>query len=659
MIKQLLTSLIPLILFNITVDLYCQELTQTDITDIAEDLAADETDPGAATIFMERLHELAENPVSLNSANEAELSRLFFLTDFQIKSLAGHIKSTGSVLSVFEIASIAGFDIRTAQIMNPFITLETASSGINKPVKLRNSILSNIIIKPGETDNSYIGPPWKFLMKYKTDAGRLSAGFTIEKDAGEKIFSGSPPLPDFISGYIAFNGSGVIRKIIAGDFSAKFGQGSSINTGFNTGVPLTATGYFPSRSEIRPYTSSDENNFFRGIATELIYKKLSLNLFFSHNRIDATLSSADDSARLFITNFQKSGLHNTNSLIMKKDAVSEIFHGINLSYYLNSFTAGINWSESIFSFPIEVNHYDPATLFDFRGEKKGMISAYYTGSIGKSLFSGEFSTDYGNNYAIIQSYTMKASGRLTINCLYRKYTPGFGGLHCRGPGNSSSGGNEEGILGNFTFEAAKNLYISAGYDLCRYPWLKYRTSFPSQAKKSEIKIRYLPSLDFNVEISFNHRTTSADKHASHGMPGISVISSETLKTIARYSLNERFSLRCRIDYKTVDKGASKGVLMSQDLIYSFRSIPFSLWGRYCLFNTDDWDSRLYIYEDDLLYSYSIPAYSGTGSSTYLMAKWEFGNYAELRLKYALTSLVQQQYMNKDRDEIRLQIRINF
>jgi len=33
--------------------------------------------------------------------------------------------------------------------------------------------------------------------------------------------------------------------------------------------------------------------------------------------------------------------------------------------------------------------------------------------------------------------------------------------------------------------------------------------------------------------------------------------------------------------------------------------------RYCIYNTDDWDSRIYLYENDLLYSFSIPAFSET------------------------------------------------
>jgi hypothetical protein len=101
------------------------------------------------------------------------------------------------------------------------------------------------------------------------------------------------------------------------------------------------------------------------------------------------------------------------------------------------------------------------------------------------------------------------------------------------------------------------------------------------------------------------------------------------------------------------------VLLLQDIVYSFRHFSLTLWLRYCLFNTDAWDSRLYTYENDLLYSFSIPALSGKGTRSYIMAKWEIGDWAELRAKYSLTSLISDKNIIVDKDEIKLQIRIWF
>ena len=140
-------------------------------------------------------------------------------------------------------------------------------------VRWRNTLLSNFSVKPGNNDTSSLGSPWKILTKYKFTAGGFSGGLTVEKDPGEKFLTGNPPLPDFLSAHIAYNGNGLIRRIIVGDFSARFGQGTNINTGIRRGISLTSPGYMSASDEIKPYTSTDENNFFRGVAAEFSVKK--------------------------------------------------------------------------------------------------------------------------------------------------------------------------------------------------------------------------------------------------------------------------------------------------------------------------------------------------------------------------------------------------
>ena len=84
---------------------FCQESKLSEvIINIAEDLAASESDQEAAAAYIDLLYELAENPVNLNSANEDEIARLFFLSDFQVKALADYAHSTGRIISFNELA---------------------------------------------------------------------------------------------------------------------------------------------------------------------------------------------------------------------------------------------------------------------------------------------------------------------------------------------------------------------------------------------------------------------------------------------------------------------------------------------------------------------------------------------------------------------------
>ena len=178
---------------------YCQELKLSEaIVNIAEELAADESDPLAAASYTEKLQELAENPVKLNSSGENELSRLFFLSDFQVKALADYAHSSGRIITVFELANIPGFDRETVEMMIPFITLDIKNKTSIDSSRGKSTLLTNIYFKPGNIDSASLGPPMRILSKYKFSAGGFSGGLTVEKDPGEKLFSGSPPLPDFL-----------------------------------------------------------------------------------------------------------------------------------------------------------------------------------------------------------------------------------------------------------------------------------------------------------------------------------------------------------------------------------------------------------------------------------------------------------------------------
>ena len=115
----------------------------------------------------------------------------------------------------------------------------------------------------------------------------------------------------------------------------------------------------------------------------------------------------------------------------------------------------------------------------------------------------------------------------------------------------------------------------------------------------------------------------------------------------------------RFEFKNVQPSLSKGFMILQDINYRFRKIPLSVWYRYCIFKTDDWDARLYAYENDLLYSFSIPALSGIGTRNYLMAKWDINDFAEIRIKYGITSVDESPNTTANREEVRFQLKIIF
>ena len=151
----------------------------------------------------------------------------------------------------------------------------------------------------------------------------------------------------------------------------------------------------------------------------------------------------------------------------------------------------------------------------------------------------------------------------------------------------------------------------------------------------------------------------ADNADSQGVPDQDKTITKGLKTSVRYSINKNLTFGTRIDYKIVNSSGSRGFILLQELNYSFRKVPVTLWVRYCLFNTDNWDSRIYTYENDLLYSFNIPALAGEGTRSYVMARWKISDFAELRIKYGITTLTTDRISGRNTEEIKMQLRIWF
>lgn len=628
------------------------------IVTMAEELAGDESGTGSLEEFTDRLHELSGEPVAINSNDRGELERLFFLSDFQLKVIADYSSEYGPMKTVYEIANIPGFDRATAEMMAPFITFGEKTSAGGRYLSWRNSLLTSASLRSTDMEPGRLGSPWKLLSKYRFSASSLSGGITAEKDAGESLPRAGTLAPDFTSAYISYSGTGMVRKIVAGDYGIRFGMGSALNTGISTGLSLTSPGYMSGRNEIRPHTSADEYNYFRGVAAEVGKGRLGLTTWFSDNLVDAGLDGAEAGQASGIKNIYTSGLHNTPSLVIKKDRLREINYGASVSYDLKNLRLGILWSET--RFPdgegITGSEEDP---YSFSGNLNRNFSFTYKTVTGNIIAFGEFTLNNGDSHALVQGVSLRPSGRLTVNLLYRNYSPGYTTFHGRAPGTGSQTKNEQGLTGNFTLEAARNLFVSAGYNVSHYPWMRYRTSFPSYSGAGEIRLRYEPSSSFQMELSANLKETVTNNNSLNIIPGQSVLTTITCKLLVKYIFSEKLSLVTRIYYRTALPGNRVGTVLSHDLICSIPSLPVRLWLRFSPFRTEDWDTRLYVYENDLLQSYSIPALSGSGCRNYAMVRWDATENIKLIMKYGATVPFNDDGDRVFRDDFRIQLSLKF
>jgi hypothetical protein len=79
-----------------------------------------------------------------------------------------------------------------------------------------------------------------------------------------------------------------------------------------------------------------------------------------------------------------------------------------------------------------------------------------------------------------------------------------------------------------------------------------------------------------------------------------------------------------------------GVSLFQDVEYRFAQIPIVLQFRAQAFDAREWNNRVYMYENDVLYAYSIPFVYGLGARLWLNARYKINDTFSLYLKVSET-----------------------
>lgn len=614
--------------------------------------AADLSDESDASYVAEQLAILSDNPVKVNSGSEDEISRLFFLTEFQVKVLTDHIARHGPIASVYEIALLPGFDRSTAMMVSPYISLIAGLPG--DTLHHGTTVLTAAAMARITTTDS---PQVRYLMKCRHSSDRLSFGFTGENDPGEVFTFRNSYGPDFLSGYAMHVSAGVLSRVIVGDYSLRFGEGLIMNNNSWHGSRLLSPSFMTGRIVVAPYSSTEENNFFRGVACVIGRMTTGAVIFISSNMIDGRVGYNTKDGSAYVTNLVKTGLHTGVSGEEMHDRLRENVAGIHLSAGWRQMRGGVSALMTSFSIPLQPDSTDKYSFPDFRGDRLLNLSADIKGGTGRILFFSEVACSSPGSFAALAGARAAPSARVTFNITGRYYDPRYYAFHSGAYRTGASVSNESGLGLNIQLEAAKHFFIRAGADICRYPWLRYRSTGPGSSLRLAITGEYSPARSLQTGAAFVSVTRDYDISDQTGMALSTQFRKDQINLWLTYSPAECLRLITRAMYCSVDK-EEKGYLLSQDMLIQPGSLPLRIWMRYTLFSTDGYDSRLYSWENDMLQCFSLPGLSGEGSRAYVMISWKPFHDTEVRAKYALTETRDYQKRDTTRD-VRVQCRISF
>ncbi len=656
---------IILLLFVVATRAQDPAIRQT-LEDLMESLGSE---PDENTDFQKIMDDLAyfgQHPLPVNTATKEELQRLHFMSDILIDDLIEFRKKTGQIYSLFEMVAIAGFNPELLNKLEPFISFETRG-GEHKSKKSNNDVFVRSTrafstAEAGVKNPNYEGAMERYYVRFKHTSTDFEYGMVAEKDPGEAFFAGANKYGfDYAGAYGNFKAGPSGQRVFVGDYHVRFGQGLVAWQGFSMGKSSETTQTFRSGQGIRSSSSTDENQFFRGIASQIKFGKFSFMPFVSFRTLDANVDTVEGDR--FFGAFQSSGYHRTKSEISGKNALNQIVGGGYASFSHQRWSIG---TTAVFtSFNAEMNRSEvPENQFLWEGKENFVAGIDWKGSVRNIFIFGEAAVSANYGKALLTGIMLKPASNAEFTAVYRNINKTYFSFFANSFTESSRTNDEHALYLGFKFFPAPRWTIRTYADFFEHRWIKYTTAAPSKGTELFAQVTFAPSKRTDIYLRFFQE----DKELKVTSGNIRYNQPQRINRLRLNfirEINENFSIKTRIELSLYSKlEEEKGYLVYQDLIYKPVGKRFSMNGRLAWFETDGYNSRLYAYENDLLYSFSIPALYGKGIRTYLNFRHALNDKLTFWLKCAATHRFSQTGMEEPDDlatksELKIQLRYQF
>lgn len=635
-------KIIP-ILFFITINLFAQTDSTFSTDQLIQDILEESSIDLEEDYLYDLLEELQDNPIELNTADLNTLLTIPFLDLSSAQAILNYRNKFGKFFSTQELLVVEGLDENVARALQPFTTTQKV---VSRPFidlseisfELRSRFVRDLQDKQGYLDGSYLGSEYKSYQRAKLKFGKLNFSGLIEKDPGEEKFN------DFTSGSASLNDYMFIKKLTLGDYLVEFGQGLIYWGPYSFGKGSEAVRTV-SRSPrfLRDYTSTDENQFYRGAAANLKFTDFEMMFFYSNNNRDANI----DTATGLITSLPISGYHRTQSEVDKINVVEEQSFGGILSVNLfDELTLGFAYQNFEYDKPLE-----KSDLFAPGGKSFNFFSTSYSFIHDKIRLSGEFAYNEVS-VASINSLEWILTSKLSFVTSIRNYPRNFYSFRGTGFGESSNTSNEVGIYNGIRWRFDYGI-INFYYDQFKFPYSSYNSDYPSSGDEFifDYQFRPVPKSLLNLRVKRENKEISSTFEEGD-------ITFNQYRTNVRvnydYYVLKNLRLRSRIEYiffdQTITEVHEKGYLLLQDFRYDpFESLRF--YGRLVLFDTDSYDSRVYQFENDVRGVLNNPALYGKGTRWYIMAEYDLFEFARISAKYSELYKPDEMYLSSGDNEI--------
>ena len=677
-----LKYIICICLLMSSVHLIGQQLEEqkANIIEQRVDFLLDVNEGGEAdfTTLFEQLEILYNRPINLNQAKKFDLEDLGLLNSLQINALLKHIENNGKLISIEELQSIEGFDLESIRLIQPFVKVKGDLDQAKLSFRnILNEGSSSLFIRytrvleeqegfspisaedlAANENARYLGNADKWFTRYRFNySNNLSLGFTGEKDAGEQFLKGNNKNGfDFYSGHVFLQGFGTVKQLAIGDFQAQFGQGLTFWYGLAFGRTPSIFTLKRNAPKLRPYTSVQEDLFLRGGGITLQHNDFELTLFYSSKKADANISGRDTlTNEAIISSISEDGFHRTKSEIEDENVVLQEYLGANISYEKRNLSIGVTGVHNRIDaeFQPRISVYNQFSQLDNENTNVGADFSYLFKNV--NVF-GEVSKSLDGGIGHTVGALIVLDKRLSLAIQNRRFERNFIPIQSNAIGESSTNTNENGTFIGLEAKPSKTLTISAFADRFSFDWLRFQTDAPSTGHRLLAQLDYKPSKRMAAYFRYRNRSRGRNDN-SISDEGLTSLSQEGLSNYRlnfAYQVTKEIELKSRVEFTRYNIGNGQnedGLLIYQDIRFKKLSFPLSLTLRYALFDTDSYNSRIYAYENDVLYAFSIPAFNGRGTRFYITTKYRIRRGVDLWVRFAQTYYTERTSIGTGRDEI--------
>lgn len=618
--------------------------------------AADEESASWQHLY-EDLAELHARPLNINMATREQLEAYPFLSHRQVEELLAYLYTNGPMETLSELMLVEGFDYSVRNLSQYFFYVgkveqdkgfewdkvlkyghHEAIARLDIPLYERagyghfpDSVLSRY------PNRRYLGEPFYHSVRYNFNyADRIQAGFVVEKDAGEAFLAKGFNGYDYGAFYLMLADFGCLKRLVAGDYRLRFGQGLVMNTDFNPGKLAMLSSLGIGRQGIKKHSSTSEYNAFRGLAATWRLWKLEATAFFSRRHHDATLVE-----NRFITTLKTDGLHRTPSEYLAKGNVVNSLYGGNLAFASGPFRTGLTAVYNFFSHPLITGDAAYRRYYP-QGRTFATVGADYAYFSHGLTVVGETAVSRGGGWGTINKMQLRLWDDYLLTLVQRYYSRDFHSLYGNSFSENSTLRNESGLYLGVDATAWHKWALAAYVDFCYFPWLKYQVSSSSYGGEGMLRAVYTWNDRHKSTIRYRIKLKEADYTALDKRKYLATRVHHRMRYQHDYSPNRLITFSSLVDFNMLRfmENTSCGGMFTERVSWK-PQLPISLYASACYFLTDNFDTRVTAYERGLLYTFSFPSFHDHGWHFSTVCQWVFNKQLTALVKFSHT-----QYFNR-------------